>query len=70
MKSIKYVVYKDGDYFVSQCLNVDISSFGDDAQEAVVNLKEALELYFDDENNIDYYHIIDETTIGEATLNV
>lgn len=29
MKNIKYIVYKEGKYFVSQCLNVDVSSFGE-----------------------------------------
>ena len=28
MRNIKYVVYKEGKYYVSQCLNVDVSSFG------------------------------------------
>ncbi len=50
MKKIKYVIYKEGKYYVSQCLNVDISSFGSTIDEASANLKEALQLYFEDEN--------------------
>ena len=50
MKKIKYVIYKEGKYYVSQCLNVDISSFGATIDEASANLKEALQLYFEDEN--------------------
>ncbi len=46
MKSLKYLVYKEDKYYVSQCLNVDVSSFGNTLQEAVDNLSEALELYF------------------------
>ena len=42
------VVYKEGKYYVAQCLNIDISSFGDSEKEALVNLQDALELYFDD----------------------
>ena len=49
MKSIKYIVYKEDKYYVSQCLNVDISSFGLTIDEATSNLTEALELYFEDE---------------------
>lgn len=45
---LKNVVWKEGKYYVSQCLNVDISSFGKTKQEAVDNLDEALELYFED----------------------
>ena len=51
MKSIEIntLVCKEGDYFVAQCLNVDVSSFGDTKDEALSNLQEAIELYF--ENN-------------------
>lgn len=42
------VVYQEGKYFVAQCLNVDVSSFGETEQEALTNLQEALELYFED----------------------
>jgi predicted RNase H-like HicB family nuclease len=42
------VVYKEGKYYVAQCLNVDVSSFGDTEQEALANLQEALELYLED----------------------
>ena len=52
MKSLKYIVYKEDKYYVSQCLNVDVSSFGNTLQEAVDNLNEALELYFDDKTVI------------------
>jgi len=47
MKNIKYIVYKENDHYVSQCLNVDVSSFGATIDEAVQNLTEALELYFE-----------------------
>jgi predicted RNase H-like HicB family nuclease len=43
------VVWKEGKYYVSQSLNVDVSSFGNTKQEALDNLEEALELYFEDE---------------------
>lgn len=46
--NLKYAVWKEGKYFVSQCLNVDVSSFGDTRKEALENLEEALELYFED----------------------
>lgn len=49
MKNIKYVVYKEGNYYISQCLNVDVSSFGESTDEAITALKEAVTLYFEDE---------------------
>lgn len=45
---LKNVVWKEGKHYVAQCLNVDISSFGDTKKEALMNLNEALELYFED----------------------
>jgi len=49
MKTIKYIVYKEGKHYVSQCLNVEISSFGKTIEEATSNLREALDLFFEDE---------------------
>jgi predicted RNase H-like HicB family nuclease len=42
------VVYQEGKYYVAQCLNIDVSSFGDTEGEALDNLQEALELYLED----------------------
>ncbi len=69
MKNFKYIVYKEGKYFVSQCLNVDVSSFGESIDEAIKNLKEALELYYEDEKPDKSYINIDQVMIGEAVLN-
>jgi predicted RNase H-like HicB family nuclease len=46
--NLKSVVWKEGKYFVAQCLNTDISSFGKSKKEALSNLEEALDLYFED----------------------
>ena len=40
-------VWKEGDWYVSQCLEVDVASQGETEEEALSNLKEALELYFE-----------------------
>ncbi len=45
---LKNIVWKEGKYYVAQCLNVDVSSFGRTRKEASRNLQEALELYFED----------------------
>lgn len=42
------VVWKEGKYFVTQCLNVDVSSSGKTREEALKNLQEALELCLED----------------------
>ena len=51
IKEKKYftnVVWKEGKYYVAQCLNVDVSSFGKTHEEALKNLEEATELYLED----------------------
>ncbi len=40
-------VWREGDWYVSQCLEVDVASQGETEEEALRNLKEALELYFE-----------------------
>lgn len=47
-KALKVLVWKEGKHYVSQCLNVDVSSFGKNKKEALENLDEALDLYFED----------------------
>jgi predicted RNase H-like HicB family nuclease len=42
------IVWKEGKYFVAQCLNVEVSSFGKTYEESLENLEESLELYFED----------------------
>ncbi|HWP93790.1 MAG TPA: type II toxin-antitoxin system HicB family antitoxin [Thermodesulfobacteriota bacterium] len=50
IKEINYIVWQEGKYYVSQCLNVDVSSFGETIDQAINNLKEAVELYLEGEN--------------------
>ena len=45
---VQTVVFREGDHYVAQCLDVDVSSFGDSEDDALANLREALELYFED----------------------
>lgn len=47
MKNFQYAAWREGKYYVSLCLNNDISSFGESREETVSNLKEALELYYE-----------------------
>lgn len=49
-----YVIWQEGKHFVSQCLNVDVSSFGESRDKALNNLNEAVALYFEDDNSIEH----------------
>ena len=52
-RRLSYVVYQEEDTFVARCLDVNVASEGDTEQEAVDNLREALELYFEDADDLD-----------------
>lgn len=41
-------VWQEGDWFVAQCLEVDVASQGETEAEALSNLTEALELHFEE----------------------
>jgi predicted RNase H-like HicB family nuclease len=40
-------VWREGEWYVAQCLEIDIASQGETEEEALSGLKEALELYFE-----------------------
>src|SRR5216684_6840450 len=40
-------VWREGKWYVSQCIEVDVASQGASEEEALANLKEALELHFE-----------------------
>jgi predicted RNase H-like HicB family nuclease len=46
--NLKATIWKEGKYYISQCLNVDVASFGLTKKEALKNLEEALLLYLED----------------------
>ena len=40
-------VWREGPWYVSQCLELDVASQGDTEEEVLANLKEAIELHFE-----------------------
>lgn len=40
-------VFREGDWYVAQCLEVDVASQGESEEEALENLKDAIELHFE-----------------------
>jgi len=48
---------------------VDVSSFGESFDEAVFNLKDAVELYFKEEQNYHDYIDVGDALIGETTIH-
>ena len=49
-RTLTAAVSKDGEWYVARCLNeVEVTSQGERVDEALANLREALELYFEDD---------------------
>lgn len=46
-KTFTVSVWQEDNWFVAQCLDVDIASQGETEAEALANLSEALELHFE-----------------------
>ena len=46
-RSFTASVWREGEWYVAQCLEIDIASQGTTEQEALDNLREAIELHFE-----------------------
>ena len=51
MKTLKYSIHREGKYYVSRCLTIEVASFGKTVDEALANLKEAIALYLEKDFN-------------------
>ena len=40
-------IFQEGNWFVAQCLEIDVASQGESETEALSNLQDALELHFE-----------------------
>ncbi len=49
MRKIHYTLYREDSDYVAQCLDFDVSSFGETKEDALRMLKEAVELYLEDD---------------------
>ena len=47
MRTYQASIWKEGDLFVAQCLDVDVVSQGSSQAEALANLREAVELFLE-----------------------
>lgn len=45
-RNLSYTVWHESDWYVAQCLEVDVASQGETEDEAIANLRDALELHF------------------------
>jgi predicted RNase H-like HicB family nuclease len=63
MKTFEYtaVVWKEEGGFVSKCPELGVASCGDTFEEAVMNLKEAVELYIENAKELNLLGDIEES---------
>ncbi|MEO0184884.1 MAG: type II toxin-antitoxin system HicB family antitoxin [candidate division WOR-3 bacterium] len=50
MKSVTAIIHKGENYFIGECLEVDVVTQGKTIDEVLSNLKEAIALYFENED--------------------
>jgi predicted RNase H-like HicB family nuclease len=48
-KMIKAEIYHDGEFYCAKCLDFDVFTQGKSMDEMIVNLKEAVQLHFQDD---------------------
>ncbi|MEX0617113.1 MAG: type II toxin-antitoxin system HicB family antitoxin [Candidatus Woykebacteria bacterium] len=60
------IVWKEASLYVARCLEINVASQGESHDEAVKNLKEALDLYLEDHQ--DAVPEIKEVEVEEVTV--
>ena len=68
MRTFHYTLYREDGDFVAQCLDCEVSSFGATEEEALGNLREALELFLEDHPGIQPIPTISEVSVGELAI--
>jgi predicted RNase H-like HicB family nuclease len=68
VKTIHYTLHREDSDYVAQCIDFDVSSFGATKEEAITMLKEAVELYLEDDGASKLAPRISEVTVGEFAL--
>lgn len=53
MKRFHSVIWREDKWYIAKALEVEVASQGRTEKEALDNLKEALELYFEDQSKIE-----------------
>ncbi|MBI5223503.1 type II toxin-antitoxin system HicB family antitoxin [Candidatus Micrarchaeota archaeon] len=66
MYKLSATVEKDGKWYVAHCMELQITSQGKTVEEALANLKEALELYVKNADSDELEHL--KTAHDEAPL--
>lgn len=68
MRTIHCTLHREDNDFVAQCIDFDVSSFGDTQEEALSNLREAVELFLEDYPAGKPGPVISQVTVGELAV--
>lgn len=63
------LVFKEENWYVAKCLEVELASQGKRKKEALKNLKEALELYFEDEKEINFKPYYQDVSLEKISFS-
>ena len=62
------LVFKEKNWYVAKCLEVEVASQGKTKKEALRNLKEVLELYFEDEKEINFKAYYQDVSLDKISF--
>lgn len=62
-KELSALVWKEDKWYVEKCLEVEVASQGRTKKSTLSNLREALELYLEDEPNTSDLYIYKDATV-------
>ena len=69
MQNFHAVIWKEDSLFVAKALELEVTSQGASEQEALKNLQEALELFFEDRSTWELLPV-EQPKIKDLTLNI
>jgi predicted RNase H-like HicB family nuclease len=68
-KEFTALVWKEGKFYVAKCLEVEVASQGKTKKDALENLKEALELYFENEPSLNIISSFNNISVEKISIS-
>lgn len=68
-RTFSAIVWREEDWYVAKCNEVKVTSQGKTKKEAVKNLREALELYFEDEPSFEKLPSLRDVSLEEIKIS-
>lgn len=68
-KTLSALIWKEEKFYVAKCNDIEITSQGKSKKEALTNLKEALELYFQDEPSFPQLPVLENVSLENIRIS-